>query len=361
MLMKKLLMTLMLFLALSLTGAAAETMYVNGGTADRVHLRASPMAEAGSLGLYFTGTPVERLAMTDNGWARVRVGSETGYMRTEYLAASATERFAACEVANTTSDWVNLRSGASFQAAAIGRLNNGEQVRLMGETASGWSYVTAGRQRGYVVTDFLSAGVGGGERPVQALSQIVGTTAAGGYIHACPVSQGQTSYFVAQDSEPVSIGDDGHFAGAEDIDVTTVRGATNFCYEFFIQTRSGYVRADHPGVESIANYRLYPDRGFVYSSANAGNAGAAYEDCLFSWDGTNLHLMRRATSQSQREYRTEGSSFVTVMHDRKLDLTVYAYTADGSVSLLHEEVIDLNDMDADKLEEMKQRLWTGLR
>ena len=358
---------ILLLAMLMLAGTAcAETLYIDGGTADRVHLRASPVESASSLGLYFTGTPVEKVKTTTGGWTRVRVGSETGYIRTEYLVASPTGALGACIVDNRTSDWVNLRSGASFEADPIGRLNNGERLFLMGETASGWSYVQYGNARGYVVTDFLSLVEAApvADTPAAApaaVSSIVGTTADGGYIHAYDAGNGQMIYFVAMEAEPFITREDVNFDGHEDLVVTTIRGATNCYYEFFVWTGSGYVRADHPGLEGVANYVLYPEKGYVYSSANGGNAGALFEDCLMYWDGATLRLVRRAVSEGLREYRAEGASFVIVMHDRQASLTVYGYMANGDSTLLYEEVVNLNGMNTEKLEEMKQHLWTGLR
>lgn len=357
----RLMLLLMALLLLMVVPALADTQYIDGGTADRVHLRQSPSGGAASLGLYFTGTPVERLATADGGFSRVRIGTETGYVRTEYLSSTAEPACMTCVVDNPTSDWVNLRSGASFQAEPVGRLENGEVVTLMGETASGWSYVQVGGVRGYVVTEFLSAAAYTAAPGMAARTQIVGTTAEGGYIHALDAGDGYTVYFVAAEEDPIVTREDVNFDGRADLVVTTVRGATNFYYEFFVWTGSGYVRAAYPGVEGIANYSLYPELGYVYSSANGGNAGSAYVDCIFRWDGTQLHLVRCARSEGLREYRSEGTAFVSVLHDRKLELNIYDYTAGDGGVLIYSEIIDMNAMDAGKLEEMKQRLWTGLR
>lgn len=359
--MKKCGILLVVMLLLLAGTAYAQTLVIDGDTADRVHLRAMPSESAPSLGLYFTGAPVEQLGSPEGGWTRVRIGSETGYIRAEYLRRDAAAAFPVCVVDNRTSDWVNLRGGASFEAQPVGRLNNGERLALMGETASGWSYVQYGGLRGYVVTEFLT--VQATEEPAAPgmVGSIVGTTADGGYIHAFHADNGQTIYFVAMEAEPFITREDVNFDGYDDLVVTVSRGATNCYYEFFVFTGSGYVRAEHPGVEGIANYVLHPEWGFVSSSANAGNAGALYEDCLLRWEGSDLRLVRRAASQEYREYRPEGNTFVIVMHNRQAELTVYGYTAEGESVLLHEEIIELKYMDADKLNEMKQHLWTGLR
>lgn len=355
---------LLLFVFLSVqTALAAETAYIDGGTADRVHLRQSPSETAASLGLYFTGTPAERLADLSGGWSRVRIGSETGFVRTQYLAGTGHRLFPSYVVDNRTSDWVNLRSGASFEKEPVGCLSNGAAVLLMGETASGWSYVEADGLRGYVVTEFLRTT--GQSAPAAASPSVamktLGTTPDGQFILSCTPANGQTIYLVAQEEQPLCDQLDVNFDGYPDLVVTTIRGATNCFCEFFIWHDGGYVRAAHPGIdEGVANYQLYPAEGWVLSSANNGNAGALYDECLYEWDGTDLKLLRRATAESLREYRSEGATFVTVFHDRKISLTVYDCSGEDSV-LIHSETVDLNGMNTDKLEQMKQRLWTGLR
>ena len=170
-------MILLTLMAVCLTLAAgAETMYIDGITVDRVHLRQGPAETTESLGLYFTGTPVERIVSSENGWSRVRIGSASGYVCTQYLSAAEVEpAFPLRIVDNPTSDWVNVRSGASFEAEVLTRLDNENGVELMGETASGWSYVMIGDHRGYIVTDFLSALETPEPRPA---TQIIGTTEA---------------------------------------------------------------------------------------------------------------------------------------------------------------------------------------
>ena len=357
--MKKWLLPVLLALLMLMTIAEAEMLVISGGSADRVHLRASPSQEAVSLGLYFTGAPVERLANLSGGWSRVRIGSETGYVLTEYLAKQAEEAFHTCMVDNTTSDWVNLRSGASFEAQPIGRLENGDLVALLGETASGWSYVQSGDVRGYVVTDFL---VQGKQAPQDVFRWLaVGETPDGKIIYSCELHNGQTIYFVSDLEWPSFSQEDVNFDGQLDIVVVTARGATNQLCEFFVRSGDRYVMAQHPAIDhGLANHILYPSSGYVLSSMNNGYAGALYEECLFRWEGTELRLVRRATAECLREYRTEGMALVTVLHDRKVELTVYDFTGADSV-LIHQEIVDMNSMNADKMHEMKQRLWQGLR
>lgn len=52
---------------------------------DRLHLREAPRRDAPSLGKFYNGAPVKVLARRD-GWAQVRLGGLSGWMKADYLA-----------------------------------------------------------------------------------------------------------------------------------------------------------------------------------------------------------------------------------------------------------------------------------
>lgn len=156
-------------------GAAAQSAgvhaTVDGGDADRVHLRASPSAQADSKGLYFTGTQVFCPQGVSQGWTRVVAGAEEGYMMTSYLrtdGASVQPRQPQGVV--RASGWVNLRGGPSLDAQALARLEDGDGVTILGETAGHWYYCTAGGVTGYVKADYVATGSAAGEGAGSAAS-----------------------------------------------------------------------------------------------------------------------------------------------------------------------------------------------
>ena len=84
--MKRILILFFLISVLISGTAFADTAYVNGMTADRVHLRSMPDRESASLGLFYTGTPVEILSSSKNSqWAEIQIGNVKGYMMLDYL------------------------------------------------------------------------------------------------------------------------------------------------------------------------------------------------------------------------------------------------------------------------------------
>ena len=131
-------------------GAAAQSAGVyatiDGGNANRVHLRASPSVQADSKGLYFTGTQVFCSQGVSQGWTRVIIGAEEGYMMTSYLRTGD----AALDVQPDQPQgvvrapgFVNLRSSPSLDAQVLARLQDGDRATLLGETAGHWYYCAA--------------------------------------------------------------------------------------------------------------------------------------------------------------------------------------------------------------------------
>ncbi|MBR5224103.1 MAG: SH3 domain-containing protein, partial [Clostridia bacterium] len=70
--------------------ACAQTLYIDNRETDKVfperlNFRAEPSAQGDLLGLYYSGTTVEKLEDAENGYVKVTVGGVTGYMSAEYL------------------------------------------------------------------------------------------------------------------------------------------------------------------------------------------------------------------------------------------------------------------------------------
>ena len=74
------------FLATAQHEGRSFAVVANPSAADRLHLRASASEKGQSLGRFFNGTQVELLsAPTSDGWYRVRVGGQEGYMNGAFL------------------------------------------------------------------------------------------------------------------------------------------------------------------------------------------------------------------------------------------------------------------------------------
>ena len=163
--MKKLFLLFIICASLLCTQAALArehnllTAVIDGKTADRVHLREGASADSKSLGLYFTGTELLREPPSGSDWVWVNIGTEGGYVKTEFLADAASPRQPQGLIHNPHgSNWVNLRHPPSLNGEAIGKLYNGDVVAVLGETATGWFYVETNGLLGYVSSEFIHIG-----------------------------------------------------------------------------------------------------------------------------------------------------------------------------------------------------------
>lgn len=326
--MKKLLMIL-LAMALCISFASAEngTHYVDGGDADRVHLRAEPSTGAASLGLYYTGAEVA-VTETANGWARVLVGAVNGYIKADFLTREPVGlRGPWYMVDNPKSDWANLRYSPSMEGTAIDGPWNGTPVRVLGETADGWSYVQCGTDTGYMMTSLLS--------PMENAYTAQRTTVLaqeglGLYIHQYIAPNGQTICFTAHLEEPIIDFADVDFDGYADIVVTTGRwakAASSRFYRYDPRDTEYYLVPETSIEEGLLNYALYPEYGLVGTYVSNGNAGLSYEACLYRWEGGDLKIIRRAVSEEVTKTEIVDGVLTTTVDSNRFHHTVYDYTS----------------------------------
>ena len=139
--MKKMMICLMAALMLLLPAAAfaAGAVVDNGGDpASRLNMRMAPSTDAGVIGKFVSGTPVEIVADAGGGWAQVVIGggqsSISGYMKTDYLRSSsavdARERRVVASPYGTQS--VVLRDRPSNSYDGVMMLMVGETVTVIG-------------------------------------------------------------------------------------------------------------------------------------------------------------------------------------------------------------------------------------
>lgn len=167
--MKRYFAVLIAFLLLAVLPAALAdtTLYVDGHTADRVHLREESSTESDSRGLYFTGTPVTTVGETDNGWTAVVIGTQSGYMKSEYLSeAPVTPKTPGGTVTTSQAGAeVNLRGGPGTDTPIVRSLADGFLLTVYGETKEGWYDVDADGTRGYVKNSLVKVGTGASAQP----------------------------------------------------------------------------------------------------------------------------------------------------------------------------------------------------
>ena len=116
----------------------------NPNSQDRLHLRVQPKPDSISKGKYFNGALVF-VHHVRNGWAKVRIAEETGYMQAKYLlfgtdALSYTQSPPMVTIQNHGGQGLNLRFGPSTGASNGGFYPNGVSVMALGLTRE-WAHV----------------------------------------------------------------------------------------------------------------------------------------------------------------------------------------------------------------------------
>ena len=366
----KRLIALLLALLLAIPFAGAETVvYVQGGTADRVHLRAYGASNAQSLGLYFSGTVAVQLAQPYNGWVRVQIGSVTGYMHQDYLSyTNSTSQAPTYVVENTSSTWVNMRAAAKSGADVMTTCQNGTRVLLLGETSDGWSYVRVNHLTGYIMTQFLKpegsqSGAGYSQAvEVNAYTTIVGQSVDNGYIHRYYADNGQEIYFTSSEYAPRIMRHDVNFDGRDDLVLYTAEAANNLYCQFYVFRDGVYnLVTDNGNAVSLCNYQLYPGKNMVATHVNNGSGGALFEDTIYRWNGGELETVRIARSDKMRQW-SAGNSGVTTVYDDLLHMEVLDFTygvADG-LTLWQRDNVQTVSMSGSIYNEIQRALWQGL-
>lgn len=128
-------------------------MVANPNAEERLHLRARPDQSAQTLGKYYNGVVVTVLDVRTDGWTNVRIGGNTGYMMSQYLAVGH-EAFDAVE--KVPLERITLRETALMNrpepgASTIARLTQGEPVTILAVIPdTPWAHVRVEGQTGYV-------------------------------------------------------------------------------------------------------------------------------------------------------------------------------------------------------------------
>lgn len=156
-----LLLIALLFPVIAAASEDVSVMYVNNPKAgDRLNLRTAPNSKAASLGKYYTGVRVELLGESRNGYQRVSVYGEEGWMDARYLCSvQPRTEMIVCTVANGSGTGANLRARASGSGNVLALYPNGTQLQILGVLSGDWCHVLIGQQTGFVRARLLSTKV----------------------------------------------------------------------------------------------------------------------------------------------------------------------------------------------------------
>jgi len=136
-----------LILGLSQTALASGAFRTTAG----VHLRSSPFTTATSLTVVAANTSVDVLEHDPAGWSKVTVGSQTGFIRSDFLKVPTGDGAATFR----TTAGVHMRSSPSTTATSLTVVAANTSVDVLDHDPAGWSKVQVGGTSGYIRSDFL--------------------------------------------------------------------------------------------------------------------------------------------------------------------------------------------------------------
>ena len=147
---KRLMVSLAVLMALWGGQALAQSAVVNNGSDpnSRLNMRDQPSKDAGSVGQFYTGTPVEIVSDAGGGWSQVTIGgganSLSGYMMSQYLSTDTASVQDATKDMQVVSPYgtqsVVVRDTPSNSYDAVSMLEVGDDVRVIG-TKGDYYYV----------------------------------------------------------------------------------------------------------------------------------------------------------------------------------------------------------------------------
>jgi len=137
------------------SGTAIGTAVVaNPKDTQVLFLRSKPSVASESLGYFRNGKSVTLLEKLD-GWYKVRVDGQVGYMMAAYLSVQGSEQSGSAVVVNPNgNDYVNFRSGASLNAKILSTVPVGTKIRVIEKTTD-WTKTEIDGVTGYISTWFL--------------------------------------------------------------------------------------------------------------------------------------------------------------------------------------------------------------
>ena len=137
--------------SVSVTGTAVVN---NPRDTQVLFLRKEPSTASEALGYYRNGKTVTLLSKLD-GWYKVRVDGQTGYMMAKFLDVRGAVTGGTATVYNPNGNsYVNFRSGASLNASVINTVPVGTQINVIEKTTD-WTKTEINGQTGYISTWFL--------------------------------------------------------------------------------------------------------------------------------------------------------------------------------------------------------------
>lgn len=130
-------------------------VYVN----DTVNIRQEPDESSAVLASAAKGSQIRQLAVTNNGWCKVKTGEIVGYVKAEFISTEQTTSSSGSITEGKTIELtssVNIRSSMSESSERVGLAYAGETVTVVMSYSEGWTKVNWNGKTGYIRTDVLA-------------------------------------------------------------------------------------------------------------------------------------------------------------------------------------------------------------
>ena len=136
-----------------------------GQTTARLNMRKGAGTNHGIIRTLPLGQNITILS-ENNGWMKIRVGNEEGYVSSEYVkitngGESTTPAPTPTTRQGQTTARLNMRKGAGTNHGIIRTLSLGQNITILSES-NGWMKVKVGNEEGYVSSEYVKVTNGGG-------------------------------------------------------------------------------------------------------------------------------------------------------------------------------------------------------
>ena len=192
---------LVVLLANSFTVASLENRMIvqSSGVNNRVNLRVSPNINADSRGRYYSGVEVNVLEYTNSEWAKVRIGSVSGYaegyMMRQFLASPGHAPAYHIPTVYVTATTLSLRASRTASSRELGVYLRGTAVEILGYGES-WHHVRVNGKIGFMYAGYLTEPNQSTVTPPKSPSANVTVTGAAIYfLYDDSVYSGDQSYY----------------------------------------------------------------------------------------------------------------------------------------------------------------------
>lgn len=230
-------------------------------TANSLNLRESPSTTSSILAELSHGRMVAVLEQ-GSSWSKIAVGSQTGYVSSQYLKNYNCDEEFAVGLGITTANSLNIRNQPNTDGDILTALTKGSTVNVIG-IAGGWFKVKVDSITGYACSDYISvttrsSSTSRGDTSTSDTATVNGTNAKGSSIVATTIAQIGKPYV----------------SGAKGPNAFDCSGLTYYVYRQNGYTLAANSASQYSNTSRVSKSDLQPgDLVFFSNSSSGGRVG----------------------------------------------------------------------------------------